>query len=101
MIDLLEATALLKQRGFKEVYHLRGGILKYLETIPEDESLWSGDCFVFDDRVSVRHGLEVGDYAWCPVCDRPAKQGTVCCTDQLSGLQRQYPPSDKTEKPED
>lgn len=97
-----KSTALLKQQGFSEVYHLRGGILKYLEVMPEEESLWRGDCFVFDDRVSVRHGLEVGDYAWCPVCDRPAKKGTVCCTDQLSGLQRQLPPSHKsTTTPED
>jgi len=91
----------LKELGFEEVYHLQGGILKYLEVIPEEESLWQGDCFVFDDRVSVRHGLEVGDYDWCPVCDRPAKKGTVCCTDQLSGLQRQWPPSHKAEDPED
>ena len=91
-----KSTALLRQKGFSEVYHLRGGILKYLEVMPEEKSLWHGDCFVFDDRVSVRHGLEVGDYAWCPVCDRPAKKGTVCCTDQLSGLQRQLPPSHKS-----
>ena len=74
-----KATSLLKQRGFEEVYHLKGGILKYLERIPENQSLWHGDCFVFDDRVSVRHGLEQGDYEFCPVCDLPVKIGTVCC----------------------
>jgi UPF0176 protein len=74
-----KATALLKERGFEEVYHLKGGILKYLERIPEDESLWQGDCFVFDDRVSVRHGLEVGNYTFCAVCDLPVERGGVCC----------------------
>ena len=88
-----KSTALLKQKGFSEVYHLRGGILRYLEVMPEEQSLWQGDCFVFDDRVSVRHCLEVGDYTWCPLCERPAKKGTVCCTNQLSGLQRRLPPS--------
>lgn len=88
-----KSTALLKQKGFSEIYHLRGGILKYLEVMPEEKSLWQGDCFVFDDCVTVRHCLEVGDYAWCPLCDRPPKKGTMCCTDQLSGLQRRLPPS--------
>ncbi len=80
-----KATALLKQKGFGEVYHLKGGILNYLERIPEAQSLWRGDCFVFDDRVSVRHGLEVGDYTFCPVCDLPVLRGTVCCGEASSG----------------
>ncbi|MGI9425514.1 MAG: rhodanese-related sulfurtransferase [Hyphomicrobiaceae bacterium] len=74
-----KATSLLKERGFDQVYHLKGGILKYLERIPEDESIWRGDCFVFDDRVSLRHGLQLGDYEFCPVCDLPVKIGSVCC----------------------
>ena len=57
-----KSTALLKEAGVSEVYHLEGGVLKYLEQIPEDQSLWDGECFVFDERVSVGHGLEVGEY---------------------------------------
>ena len=66
-----KATAYVKETGMDEVYHLEGGILKYLEEIKQDESLWTGDCFVFDDRVSVRHGLEVGDYQLCHGCRQP------------------------------
>ena len=55
-----KSTALLKQAGVREVYHLEGGILKYLEEIPAEESLWEGQCFVFDERVSVGPGLEIG-----------------------------------------
>ena len=68
-----KSTALLKQSGVKEVYHLEGGILKYLERVPEDESLWSGQCFVFDERVSVGHGLKVGEYALCRACRHPIR----------------------------
>ena len=57
-----KVTALMLSKGFKEVYHLQGGILKYLQEIPEEESLWEGECFVFDDRVAVTHGLEKGSY---------------------------------------
>ncbi|HIK38721.1 MAG TPA: rhodanese-related sulfurtransferase [Geminocystis sp. M7585_C2015_104] len=57
-----KATAYMLNRGFKEVYHLKGGILKYLEEIPPEKSLWEGECFVFDDRVAVKHGLEKGSY---------------------------------------
>ena len=66
-----KSTALLKSRGFQEVYHLKGGSLKYLETVPEEQSLWEGECFVFDQRVSVRHGLEVGNYDMCHACRMP------------------------------
>jgi UPF0176 protein len=66
-----KSTALLKQKGFKEVYHLRGGILKYLETIPESDSMWEGDCFVFDQRVSVGHGLLEGEHVMCYACGWP------------------------------
>lgn len=68
-----KSTALLKQRGINEVYHLEGGILKYLEELPEDESLWEGECFVFDERVAVGHGLEVGAYALCRACRHPIR----------------------------
>lgn len=66
-----KSTALLRARGFEQVYHLKGGILKYLEEVPEDESLWRGECFVFDERVSVGHGLTPGDYVLCRACGDP------------------------------
>jgi len=69
-----KSTALLKQAGVKEVYHLEGGILKYLEEVPEDESLWEGQCFVFDERVSVGHGLEIGEYELCRACRFPLNE---------------------------
>jgi UPF0176 protein len=66
-----KSTALLRQRGFDEVYHLEGGILKYLETVPAEQSLWQGQCFVFDERVSVGHGLKPGPYELCRSCRHP------------------------------
>jgi UPF0176 protein len=66
-----KASSYMKQAGFSEVYHLKGGILKYLETMPKEKSLWEGDCFVFDQRVAVGHGLEIGDYVLCPSCREP------------------------------
>ena len=63
-----KATAYLLEQGFTEVYHLKGGILNYLEQIPAADSLWQGDCFVFDERVSVGHGLEPGNATLCPTC---------------------------------
>jgi len=66
-----KSTAYLRQQGFDEVYHLRGGILKYLEEVPETESKWHGECFVFDNRVSVNHALEKGSYDQCHACRRP------------------------------
>ena len=66
-----KATAYVKAQGFDDVYHLQGGILKYLENIPEEQSSWNGDCFLFDQRVSVSHGLKQGDYEQCHACRRP------------------------------
>jgi UPF0176 protein len=66
-----KATAFMKEQGFDEVYHLKGGILKYLEEIPQEESLWEGACFVFDERVSVTHGLEEGEHRLCRACRHP------------------------------
>ncbi|MBV7435332.1 rhodanese-related sulfurtransferase [Cardiobacteriaceae bacterium TAE3-ERU3] len=66
-----KSTAYLKQQGFDEVYHLEGGILKYLEEVPEEESLWEGECFVFDNRVAVNHKLEKGQYDQCYACRMP------------------------------
>ncbi len=66
-----KSTAFLKQQGFSEVYHLEGGILKYLEEVPEEQSLWRGECFVFDNRVTVNHKLERGSYDQCHACRMP------------------------------
>jgi UPF0176 protein len=66
-----KASAFMKHEGFDEVYHLEGGILKYLEEVPEPESLWQGECFVFDNRVSVTHGLASGEHDLCHGCRRP------------------------------
>ena len=95
-----KSTAYLKEQGFEEVYHLQGGILKYLETVPEDESLWQGECFVFDNRVSVNHQLEKGSYDQCHACRLPITEadkksekyepGVSCpaCYDKKSEQQR-------------
>jgi len=74
-----KSTAYLKELGFKDVFHLEGGILKYLEEVPEEESMWDGQCFVFDERVSVGHGLEIGDYELCRACRIP-----ICAADKQS-----------------
>ncbi|OOF23703.1 hypothetical protein BZJ17_03210 [Salinivibrio sp. IB574] len=66
-----KSTAFLKEKGFDEVYHLEGGILKYLEEVPESKSLWNGECYVFDGRVAVNHSLEKGSYAMCNACRLP------------------------------
>jgi UPF0176 protein len=66
-----KSTAFLKAEGLDEVYHLQGGILKYLETIPAEDSLWDGECFVFDQRVAVGHGLAPGTHLICHACRRP------------------------------
>ncbi len=66
-----KSTAYMREQGFEEVYHLEGGILKYLEEIPASDSMWQGDCFVFDNRVSVNHNLEKGNYEQCFACRMP------------------------------
>lgn len=66
-----KASAYMLSQGFDEVYQLKGGILKYLETVPPEQSLWRGECFVFDQRVAVSHGLQLGDYQLCYGCRRP------------------------------
>ena len=95
-----KATSLLKREGFEEVYHLKGGILKYLEEVPQAESLWQGACFVFDERVAVGHGLSVEDYSLCHGCLTPLspqdrahpayEEGVACgyCADNLSEAQK-------------
>jgi UPF0176 protein len=66
-----KATAYVKSLGFEDVFHLKGGILKYLEEVPAEQSLWQGECFVFDERVSVSHGLAKGDAELCRACRHP------------------------------
>jgi len=66
-----KASSYMKNQGFEDVYHLKGGILKYFESVNEEESLWDGECFVFDDRVSVKHDLSVGSYDMCHGCRFP------------------------------
>lgn len=66
-----KASSWLLGQGVGEVFHLKGGILKYLEEVPQDDSRWQGECYVFDHRVSVRHGLQEGDYTLCHACGRP------------------------------
>ncbi|MBX3565498.1 MAG: rhodanese-related sulfurtransferase [Sphingomonas sp.] len=66
-----KSTAFLKAEGIEQVYHLKGGILAYLEQVPAEESRWQGDCFVFDERVTVKHGLTPGEYELCRACRMP------------------------------
>ena len=66
-----KASSLMKNEGFKKVFHLKGGILKYFESVSKEKSIWSGECFVFDERVSVKHDLSVGDYDMCHGCRTP------------------------------
>jgi len=95
-----KASSYMMDQGFEEVYHLQGGILKYLEIVPEAESLWQGECFVFDQRVAVKHNLAVGDYDQCYACRHPLSPqemqseqyapGISCpyCYDKLSAEKR-------------
>ncbi len=72
-----KSTAYMRAKGYDEVYHLEGGILKYLEVIPPEKSLWQGECFVFDERVSVGHGLVPGSHALCRACRQPLEDGAI------------------------
>ncbi|OGV76630.1 MAG: hypothetical protein A3I83_02655 [Methylotenera sp. RIFCSPLOWO2_02_FULL_45_14] len=95
-----KASSFMMDQGFEEVFHLQGGILKYLETVPEEQSLWQGECFVFDQRVAVKHNLEVGDFNQCYACRHPLSPtemqseqyaaGVSCpyCYDKLSAEKR-------------
>ena len=96
-----KSTAFLKAEGVKNVHHLEGGILRYLETVDEDESLWRGECFVFDERVSVGHGLTQGSHTLCRGCRLPVDdagrasphyvEGVCCerCHDTRDDAQRE------------
>ena len=96
-----KSTAYMKEQGFEEVYHLEGGILKYLEDVPKEETMWEGECFVFDNRVAVNHDLEKGQYDQCHACRYPITeeekqsehyvQGVSCphCIDKYTTAQRE------------
>ncbi|MCH8493659.1 MAG: rhodanese-related sulfurtransferase [Idiomarina sp.] len=81
-----KSTAYLKELGFNEVYHLHGGILKYLEEVPAEESMWDGECFVFDQRVTVKHGLEQGSYDQCYACRMPITQEEMQSEQYVKGV---------------
>ncbi len=81
-----KSTAYLKEQGFDEVYHLEGGILQYLEDVPKEESLWEGDCFVFDNRVAVNHDLEKSDYHQCYACRLPITEEDMQSEKYESGV---------------
>lgn len=81
-----KSTAYLKEQGFDEVHHLDGGILKYLEEMPAENSLWQGECFVFDQRVAVKHGLEQGSYDQCYACRMPLSVDEMASPHYVKGL---------------
>ena len=82
-----KASAYMLAHGFRHVYHLHGGILKYLETIPADRSRWQGECFVFDERVSLTHGLETGEATLCRACRHPLTAADREHPDYVEGVQ--------------
>ena len=95
-----KATSFMRHAGFEKVYHLKGGILKYLEEIPPEQSLWDGACYVFDERVAVGHGLTQADFTTCHGCLMPVsaeerlspkyEEGVCCpaCADMLTAEQK-------------
>ena len=85
-----KSTAYLKKIGFDEVYHLKGGILKYLEEVPSNQSLWHGECFVFDNRVSVNHKLQKGAYSLCNACRHPLSEKEVKSSSYQKGISCPY-----------
>lgn len=82
-----KSTNFLLGEGVEEVYHLKGGILKYLEEVPQEESTWHGECFVFDNRVSVGHGLIEGSFDQCYACRRPITESDKNRIDYIKGVQ--------------
>jgi UPF0176 protein len=96
-----KASVFLEKKGFKNVYQLKGGILNYLKNVKKTESLWNGECFVFDNRISVKHGLVTGTYSMCSGCRKPVsprdkkskkyEEGVSCvnCYDKLTKTQKE------------
>ena len=85
-----KASAYMLEQGFEDVYHLQGGILKYLENVPAEESLWQGECFVFDQRVAVGHGLALGEYDQCHACRHPVSPEEKTSAHYLEGVSCPY-----------
>ncbi len=85
-----KASSYMMDQSFEEVYHLQGGILKYLETVPEQESLWQGECFVFDQRVAVKHNLEVGEFDQCYACRHPLSPAEMQSEQYTPGISCPY-----------
>ena len=95
-----KTSVYLKKKGFKNIYQLNGGILNYLKKTKEKDSLWNGECFVFDNRISLKHGLKVGSYSMCSGCRKPIslkdkkskkyEEGVCCpnCHDSLTETQK-------------
>jgi UPF0176 protein len=81
-----KASSYMMSEGFDEVYHLEGGILKYLEEVSSEESLWQGECFVFDQRVAIKHGLEIGKYDQCYACRYPLSEEDIKSECYIPGI---------------
>jgi len=96
-----KSTAFLKQEGVEEVYHLKGGILNYLETVSEEDSLWRGECFLFDQRVTIGHGLQGGTYELCHACRRPLSSHDLATPLYEAGVSCAACHSERTEKQRD
>ncbi|GMI70218.1 hypothetical protein HRI_000691100 [Hibiscus trionum] len=93
-----KASSFMLSKGFDEVYHLKGGILKYLEEIPKTESLWEGECFVFDKRVAVEHGLAQGNFKLCYGCKQPVSDADMEAPEWEYGVSCPYCYSAKSEE---
>lgn len=81
-----KSTSFLKAQGVEEVYHLKGGVLKYLEEVPPEQSLWRGECFVFDERVAVGHGLTPGSHVLCRACRMPVSARAMTDPAYVEGI---------------
>ena len=93
-----KSTAYMKSMGFDEVYHLQGGILKYLEEVPQEESMWEGECFVFDERVAVDHDLNPGSYTQCHACRMPLSAAELQSEQYVAGESCPHCFAQKTEE---
>lgn len=93
-----KSTSYLRSQGVEDVFHLKGGILKYLETVPQEESAWRGDCFVFDERVTVKHGLEQGDYTQCRACRMPLSVQDRLSPDFVDGVSCSHCITERTDE---
>lgn len=90
-----KSTAWMLQQGYEHVYHLKGGILKYLEDVPQEQSMWKGDCYVFDERVGVNHDLQPSDEAkFCPSCGHALTTKLRCAPEYIPGERCSFCPTD-------